>query len=101
MRGEEAIVLDSSDVRKNPRAALESLCDALGLGFTEKMLSWPSGGHPAAGVWAKHWYGAVWASTGVAEPEGPLPDVPDVLSEVLKNAMPYYERMRENSLYIG
>jgi hypothetical protein len=30
------------------------------------MLSWPPGPRPSDGVWAPHWYAAVWASTGFA-----------------------------------
>jgi len=101
VQGDGAIVINSSDIRRNPRAALEALCDALGLSFPERMLSWPQGGHPADGVWARHWYGAVWKSTGFGASEGPVPLVPEALSPVLKEAIPYYEKMRENSLYIG
>ena len=100
-KNDGTVVIDSSDIRRNPRGALEALCDALDMGFTEKMLSWPEGGHPADGVWAKHWYGAVWTSTGFGEPEGPMPDVPEPLSQVLHASMPYYEKLQENSLYIG
>ncbi|MEL6119912.1 MAG: HAD family hydrolase [Pseudomonadota bacterium] len=96
-----AVVIDSSDIRRNPRGALEALCDALDIGFTEKMLSWPEGGHPADGVWAKHWYGAVWTSTGFGEPEGPMPDVPESLYQVLQASMPYYEKLKKNGLYVG
>ena len=58
------------------------------------MLSWPRGGHPDDGVWAAHWYGAVWNSTGFAGPEGALPDVPDTLQPVLNDAMAFYEELQ-------
>lgn len=101
VRDNGAVVIDGSDIRRNPRGALEALCDALGLDFTEKMLTWPKGGHAADGVWAKHWYGAVWASTGFGEPEGPMPDVAAELADVYKGALPHYETLREKSLRIG
>ncbi|MEM9239064.1 MAG: HAD family hydrolase [Pseudomonadota bacterium] len=94
----DGVVIDGSDIRRNPPAALEALCDAVGLTYTEKMLSWPKGGHPADGVWASHWYGVVWESTGFGNPEGPMPAVPDALSGVLDEAMPYYEHLRANTL---
>ena len=72
---------------------LETLCDALGLAFDAAMLNWPEGGHRADGVWAKHWYGAVWTSTGFAGAEGPLPEVPEHLQPVLRAALPLYEEM--------
>lgn len=97
---DDAIVIDSSDIRKDPRSALEALCDAINLPFTEKMLSWPKGGHHSDGVWAKHWYEAVWNSTGFDSPEGDMPDVTGPLSDVLREALPYYEDLAENRLCI-
>ncbi len=71
--GRAPIVVDSSDIRAQPARQLARLCAALGIAYTDNMLHWPSGGHPADGVWAPHWYGAVHASTGFADPEGALP----------------------------
>ncbi len=36
-------VIDSADILRDPRAALEALCDALGIAFDPAMLSWPAG----------------------------------------------------------
>ena len=59
-------VIDAADIARRPGPALEALCSALRIGFDESMLSWP-GPHPADGVWAKYWYGRVWASTGFSQ----------------------------------
>ena len=96
-----AVVIDSSDIRRNPRAALSALCHAIDLPFVDTMLKWPKGGHPADGVWAKHWYSAVWNSTGFGAPEGPMPEVPAPLLPTLKEALPYYNKLRASSLCIG
>ena len=32
--------------------------------MTPRMLSWPPGPRDSDGVWAPHWYDAVWKSTG-------------------------------------
>lgn len=98
LRADQAVVIESSDIRANPHRALHALCDAIDLDFSENMLSWRRGGHPADGVWAKHWYGAVWNSTGFGAPEGPMPDVPDELLHILNGALPFYEKLLENSL---
>lgn len=87
------IVIDSHDIRDDPESALRRLCEAVGLPFDPAMLSWPAGGHACDGVWAPHWYGAVWQSTGFAGAEGPLPQVPAHLEPVLDAAMPFYERL--------
>ncbi|MBZ0128593.1 MAG: HAD family hydrolase [Rhodobacteraceae bacterium] len=91
-------VLDSVDIRADPGAALALLCDAIGLDFQEAMLTWPAGGNAADGVWAAHWYGAVWRSTGFADPEGPLPTVADALRDVHDAAQPHYQRMLAHAL---
>jgi hypothetical protein len=57
-------VVDAGDLAARPRAVLETLCGALGIGFDEAMLSWPTGPRPTDGVWGKYWYASVWASTG-------------------------------------
>ena len=92
--GGEPVVIDSHDIRENPRNMLKKLCDTIGLAFDPAMLSWPSGGHKDDGVWASHWYAAVWHSTGFDNAEGPLPEVPDALQDVLAEAMPYYEKLK-------
>ncbi|MGR3712810.1 MAG: sulfotransferase-like domain-containing protein [Shimia sp.] len=92
--GQKPVVIDSFDVRQNPKQMLEKLCNAIGLSFDDRMLSWPEGGHRSDGVWAPHWYGAVWNSTGFAGAETALPNVSEALQPVLAEAMPHYEKMR-------
>lgn len=97
---ENPIVIDSHDIRENPRAMLMALCDALGLPFQDSMLNWPKGPHPDDGAWAPHWYGAVHNSTGFAGAEGELPKTEHNLQPVLDLAMPYYEEMKMSKLVI-
>ncbi len=86
-------VLDSADVRADPRAALTRLCGALGIGFTDRMLNWPSGPKAYDGVWAPHWYGAVHRSTGFEAAEGPLHDLTEDYARLADQALPYYEHL--------
>lgn len=67
-RGLDVPVLDSSDFLADPEAHLRWLCGWLGIGFTPAMLRWPPGPRASDGVWARHWYAAVWASTGFEPP---------------------------------
>ncbi|SFL04596.1 sulfotransferase family protein [Shimia haliotis] len=96
--GQDPVVVDSHDIRDDPQGMLEKLCDSIGLSFSEAMLSWPEGGHRNDGVWAPHWYGSVWNSTGFDGAEGPLPMVPDHLQSVLNAALPLYEKMKAAKL---
>ena len=96
--GRVPLVVDSADIRAKPRETLEKLCGALGIPFTDRMLSWPAGGHPDDGVWASHWYEAVHRSTGFAEPETLLPELSGDYARLVESAMPYYETLREYCL---
>jgi len=91
--GAAPLVVDSADIRANPEAVLARLCDALGIPYTPKMLSWPAGPKPYDGAWAPHWYNAVHASTGFGGAEGPLPDLPAEMQPLLQAALPHYERL--------
>ncbi|MCZ0811301.1 MAG: HAD family hydrolase [Pseudomonadota bacterium] len=92
--GAAPVVIDSSDIRRDPETMLRRLCDAIGLQWDEAMLSWPAGGHASDGVWAAHWYGAVHRSTGFAPAEGPLPDLEGPAATLARDAMPAYEALR-------
>ncbi|MEZ5094251.1 HAD family hydrolase [Nocardioides sp.] len=64
--GGDAPVIDAADFLRSPEAHLRWLCDWLEIPFTDAMLHWPAGPRDSDGVWAPHWYDAVWASTGFA-----------------------------------
>ncbi len=93
--GQEPIVIDSFDIRQNPRAALSGLCEALGIPFDEAMLSWPVGGNAADGAWAPHWYEAVRASTGFAAAEKGLPEIPARHQAILEESLRIYEKLSD------
>jgi hypothetical protein len=62
--GVEVPIIDARDFLGAPEAYLRWLCDWLGIEFDAGMLSWPPGPRDSDGIWAPHWYAAVWASTG-------------------------------------
>jgi len=94
-------VLDSADIRANPRKMLEKLCAEIGLPFDATMLNWPAGPKPFDGAWAPHWYGAVHRSTGFDGREGPLPRLDGALAGLAEAALPDYEALRENALTVS
>ncbi len=96
--GRTPLVIDSADIRANPRESLAKLCTALGIPFTENMLHWPVGPKPYDGVWAPHWYNAVHASTGFGDPEGPLPTLPAEYAPLVEQALPHYQRLAAHKL---
>lgn len=98
MTGTVPPVITAESIRANPRGALAGLCSALGLPFTEKMLSWPPGPKPYDGVWAPHWYNAVHRSTGFEDPEGPLPDLPPAYQRLADAALPAHDRLAAHAI---
>jgi hypothetical protein len=92
-------VVEGADVLADPRATLGALCAALGVPFTDEMLSWPAGRRGSDGVWAPAWYEAVERSTGFAAPEreaaAPLTDD---LRRIADQARPHYEALARHRL---
>lgn len=91
--GVSPVVIESSDIRRDPEGMLKRLCAAIGMPWDPAMLHWPAGGHPDDGVWAAHWYGAVHKSTGFAPAEGNLPKLTDRQQRLTDAAMPFYEKL--------
>jgi Sulfotransferase domain len=69
--GRPAPVVDSNRLLANPELGLRALCKAIGIVWDPAMLSWPKGPHPSDGIWASHWYNAVWNSTSFGKPTAP------------------------------
>ena len=88
-------VIDSADVLADPRAILEKLCAAIGIEFSDRMLSWPAGKRDSDGVWAPAWYDTVERSTEFAPPRVPaeIKNVGDNLRRIADAARPHYERL--------
>jgi len=87
-------VIDSADILRDPRAALEALCPALGIGFDPAMLAWPAGPRPTDGVWAPYWYDNVWRSTGFGPYREPADDeLPAELEPLAAQCQPFYQEL--------
>tara|TARA_Y100000766_G_C18602136_1_gene457191 strand:+ start:150 stop:545 length:396 start_codon:yes stop_codon:yes gene_type:complete len=90
---ETPTVIDSTDVLENPRGILNSLCNRLGIEFTELMLKWPPGIRKSDGIWAKHWYPEVETTTGWRPFKAKDTIVPEELEEVLDECNVIYEQL--------
>ena len=91
-------IVDAKDVLENPERMLRLLCEAVGVEFSESMLSWPPGMRETDGVWAKHWYGEV-AKTTSFQPYRPRhAKVPAHLHEIHECCSKCYERLHEYRL---
>ncbi|MGO8884610.1 MAG: hypothetical protein ACLPUO_11300 [Streptosporangiaceae bacterium] len=92
-------VIDSGDILRAPRPALEALCDALAIPFDPSMLSWPAGPRSYDGVWAKYWYDGVWRSTGFGPgAESAPPDLPLALEPLAARCEKFYAELADHKL---
>lgn len=97
-QGEQPLVIDARELLLDPPGVLNRACDRLGIPFEDRMLSWPAGPKPEDGVWAKHWYHNVHASTGFA-PYRPYTDpFPEKLEPLLRECLPIYKRLRKYAI---
>ncbi|MGE0005772.1 MAG: hypothetical protein AB7S92_09285 [Parvibaculaceae bacterium] len=96
--GRAPAVVDADDVLADPRGVLTRLCAACGVPFDAHMLSWPRGPKSFDGLWAAHWYNAVWESTGFAEPPAQAAALDGALCRIADEARPFYERLRRHKL---
>jgi hypothetical protein len=97
--GEPPPVIDGEDILRNPVGTLTRLCAALGIAYSDAMLSWPAGRRATDGVWAPAWYAAVERSTGFAPPrEAPPTPLPASLARVAEAAQPYYDLLAKHRL---
>ncbi|WP_368911304.1 hypothetical protein [Taklimakanibacter deserti] len=96
--GRAPAVVDADDVLADPRGTLTRLCESCGIAFVEHMLSWPKGPKSFDGVWAPHWYNAVWESTGFAKPQTRAVELNTALARIADEARPFYEHLRKHKL---
>jgi hypothetical protein len=94
-------VIDSGDILRQPRLALEALCDALAVGFDPAMLAWPAGARDSDGVWAPHWYAGVQASTGFGPYRERAAELPAGLEALAERCRPFYEELAAHRLIVS
>lgn len=96
-------VVEGVDVLADPAAMLARLCSALGIDYTDAMLSWPAGRRDTDGVWAPAWYNAVEQSTGFDAPRARSStehELSDKLQRIADDARPHYEALAAHRLRV-
>ncbi|MBK9637537.1 MAG: sulfotransferase family protein [Bacteroidetes bacterium] len=95
--GAEVFVIDSNTILRNPENELEKLCSNIGIPFFKDMLSWKPGPRPEDGVWAKHWYKNVHASSGFQPYKEKENILDDAFQALYQKALPFYKQLIEFS----
>jgi Sulfotransferase domain len=92
-------VVDSADLLASPEAMLRRLCEAVGVPFSTRMLSWPTGRRDTDGIWAPWWYARVEESTGFeAPPAGATTPLPEPLRAIEAQCRPLYDKLWRHRL---
>lgn len=91
-------VIDADDVLRDPERMLQLLCDAIGVEFSEAMLSWPPGPRDTDGIWAKYWYSEVECSTGFQQHRERNVEVPESMCEIEDRCRECYEKLYQYRL---
>ncbi len=91
-------IVDARDILGQPAVMLRRLCEAVGVPYTDAMLSWAAGRRSTDGIWARHWYAAVEQSTGFAPYRPKAEDVPVRLHGLLEECRRLYDRLYESRL---
>lgn len=87
-------VIDAERFLRDPGSQLRALCARLGVAFSDRMLHWPAGPRESDGVWAPHWYAAVWSSTGFEAWRPRAPRLSAEAQTVADACRPAYEKLR-------
>lgn len=91
-------VIDADQFLNAPESSLKKLCAKLNIPFDPAMLNWPKGPKSFDGVWAPHWYNAVWQSTGFEKPSVKSATFDPALQRVADEAQPYYQKLKAHAL---
>ena len=99
--GKAPPVIEGNDVLREPSRVLRRLCQALGIAYTDVMLSWPAGRRKTDGVWAPAWYATVEESTCFGAPvtTGGEVRLPARLQVIADAARPHFEALRAHKLH--
>lgn len=99
--GRAPTVIDADDFLQAPQAHLEALCSLLGIAFTPRMLAWPAGPRDSDGIWAPHWYEAVWRSTGFEPWRARSPQLRGDGLAAAQACQPAYDQLHAQRLRVG
>ena len=104
-KGINPVVVDAADLQMHPEETIKSYCDAVGIRFDPKMMSWEPGQFVpryAYKVWAsKDWHATVMQSTGFCkntagvQKQVPINDLPKEIQKYIDGSRFYYEEMKK------
>ena len=95
------IIIDAQDLLRNPKNMLIEMCKKLRIKFDDNMLSWPPGIRETDGIWGKHWYKQVEASTGFKPYTKTDRIIPPKYIKLNDECMQYYDFLYQNRIILN
>lgn len=96
--GGTAIVLDSSDILKNPELTLKKLCAQIDLEYSDSMISWDPGPRSIDGCWAQYYYKQTHLSSGFLPYREKNVSLDDYHRELYEVANNYYKQLQNHAI---
>lgn len=100
--GATPIVIESTDLAKNPSKTLKFICESFQVNFSPKMLSWNTGLKDSvlqnfdpskSKEWLNAWCSTLMDSSGFLPYEENDVNLPDELIPLLEECLPFYEKL--------
>ena len=89
------IIIDSSELLKNPEKLLSIWCNKINIEFDKSMLKWKKGNHPNDGIWWESWYDNVIETTGFQKYETKDIAIENKYDSIYNESMKYYNYIKE------
>ena len=90
------IIIDSSELLKNPEKVLSTWCMKINLKFDKSMLQWKTGKHENDGIWWKTWYDNVIKTSGFQKYEKKDINIENKYDSIYNESMKYYSFLKED-----
>ena len=87
------IVIDSSDLLKNPENLLRHWCKYLNIEYENNMLQWKKGHYATDGIWWKHWYNNIVSTDRFKIFEKKNTSLPKECKLIYDEALYYYHEL--------
>jgi len=105
-KGFAPIIIDASDLQTHPDETMKSYCEAAGIEFDPKMISWDPGPCPSHYKILSQWNSTVDQSTGFINvkpeevPPVPLHELPNKVLNAIEKSKMFYQEMKKYCIHI-
>tara|TARA_B100000945_G_scaffold138635_1_gene110862 strand:- start:2080 stop:2790 length:711 start_codon:yes stop_codon:yes gene_type:complete len=89
------VIIDSSELLKNPEKVLSNWCTKINIKFDKSMLRWEKGNYVSDGIWWKSWYDNVIKTTGFKEYKKKDINIENKYDSIYNESMKYYSYLKE------